>query len=635
MTKTRDSDDASATEAKTASADDHNPLFARIPRRDFVKAGAAVGAMGSLAGCTGLLDRGDDLPAAADVDAEIAPGEHDDYYAFLSGGHAGDIRVYGVPSMRQLMRIPVFNVESARGYGFDDETHEMLQESGGYTWGDTHHPRVSQTDNAYDGEWLFVNDKANGRMARIDLEYFETDTIIDLPNQQGTHGACMLLPDSRYVFGVGELRVPIPNDGRDLDDPSEYGSTLSAMSADPFDHEWDVRVDCNLDNGDSGKNGEWFFTTSYNSEEGVSESEMTAADTDYVVAFNIPRIEEAVDAGEYDEINGVPVVDGTEDSPLNDGDEPLVHYIDVPTNPHGVSVTPDGEYAIASGKLDPTCTIIEIDQLTDVTDPNDAIVGRVNVGNGPLHTAYDGRGHAYTTLFVDSEVVKWDIEAAIEAEMGSESPVIEKHDVHYSPGHLIAAESYTSEAQGDWLIVLNKLSKDRFLPVGPVFPENDQLFYIGDDDAGMELVKDTPAYPEPHDASIVRADRLDPASVYDPDDLELDFISPDDEDNFIERDGDQVHVEMYNQRNHFGFEDITVQEGDEVRIRSTNVEQEEDILHSLAIPEYDINVKLAPQETREVTFTADKPGVYWIYCAYFCSALHLEMRSRLLVEPAD
>ena len=616
------------TESQTA---EKSPLFPRLPRRNFMKAGAAFGAATALAGCTGLLDDSETTAEAGEVDSHVPPGEHDDYYAFLSGGHTGDIRVYGVPSMRQIMRIPVFNIESARGYGYDNETREMLEASGGYTWGDTHHPRPSQTDNTYDGKWMFVNDKANGRMARIDLKYFETDAIIDLPNQQGTHGACALMPDTRLVFGVGELRVPIPNDGRDLDDPGAYGSTLSAMSADPFDHEWDVLVDCNLDNGDSGKDGEWFFTTSYNTEEGTDVAEMVAADTDYVIAFNIPRIEDAVDAGEFEEINGVPVVDGTEDSPLNSGDEPLVRYIDVPSNPHGVSVTPDGAYAIASGKLDPTCTIIDIAELNNVDDPNDAIVGQVNVGNGPLHTAYDGRGHAYTTLFVDSEVVKWDIEAAVEAEMGSDEPVIEKHDVHYSPGHLIAAESYTGDPQGDWLIVLNKLSKDRFLPVGPVFPENDQLFYIGDDENGMELVKDTPAYPEPHDASIVRADRLDPADIYDPDDLSLDYS----EESFIERNGDEVYVEMTNRRNEFGLTDFTVQEGDEVTIRSTNVEAESDILHSVAVPHHDINIKLAPQETREATFTADEPGVYWIYCAYFCSALHLEMRSRMLVEPAD
>ncbi len=627
-----ETDSAGGQTVETDYGEDRNPLFARIPRRDFVKAGAAAGALTSVAGCTGLLDGEADRPAAA-VDAEVPPGELDDYYAFLSGGHSGDVRVYGIPSMRQIMRIPVFNIEGARGYGFDDETRAMLEEAGGYTWGDTHHPRPSQTDNVYDGRWLFINDKANGRMARISLKYFETDAIVDLPNHQGTHGACALMPDTRLVFGVGELAVPFPNDGRDLDNPDAYRSTLSAIEAESFDHQWDVLVDTNLDNGDSGKEGKWFFATSYNSELGVNEQEMTADDTDYCVAFNVPAIEAAVEAGEYEEMNGVPVVDGTKESANTHDGEPLVRYIDIPTNPHGVSVTPDGQYAIVSGKLDPTCSIIEIDALDEVDDPNDAVVGRVNVGGGPLHTAYDGRGHAYTTLFVDSQVVKWDIEAAVEAEMGSDDPVIEKHDCHYSPGHLIASESYTSEPQGDWLLVLNKLSKDRFLPVGPVFPENDQLFYIGDDDAGMQLVKDTPTYPEPHDASIVRADRLDPATVYDPDDLELDYVGS--ADTEIDREDGRVHVKMYNQRNHFGFEEITVQEGDEVTITSTNIETEEDILHSIAIPEHDVNIKLAPQETREVTFTADEPGVYWIYCAYFCSALHLEMRSRLLVQPAD
>ncbi len=604
-----------------------------LGRRDFVKVGMAAGVMGSLAGCTGLLDTERNNNEAIDVAHDVAPGELDDYYAFLSGGHSGDVRVYGIPSMRQIMRIPVFNYESARGYGHDNETKAMLENAGGYTWGDTHHPRPSQTDNDYDGRWVFINDKANGRLARIDLKYFETDAIVNLPNQQGTHGACALMPDTEYIFGVGEFRVPMPNDGRDLDDPDEYCSVLSAVDAETMNPVWDVVVSGNLDNGDSGKEGRWFFATDYNSEGGVTESEMAGPDTDFLKAFDIPLIDEYIEQGDYEEVNGVPVLDGTKDSALNGGDSPIVRYIDVPKSPHGVSVTPDNKYAIASGKLDPTCTIVELDLLEDADDPNDAIVGQPLVGGGPLHTAYDGRGHAYTSLFVDSQVAKWDIEKAVDEDLRSDEPVIEKIDVHYSPGHLIASESYTASPQGDWLLVLNKLSKDRFLPVGPVFPENDQLIYIGDDEAGMQLVKDTPAYPEPHDASIVKADKIQPASVYDPDDQDLEYIGSGDSD-IIREDG-QVHIKMYAVRNHFGFSDVTVSEGDEVTMTVTNIDSTEDILHSLAIPEYDINLKLAPQETREVTFTADKPGVYWMYCAYFCSPLHLEMRSRLLVEAQD
>ncbi len=614
-----------------------------IQRRGFMAAGAATGLMGSLAGCTAILDTENDTNNTGDAalpETQVPPGELDDYYAFLSGGHSGDVRVYGIPSMRQLMRIPVFNYESARGYGHDDESKAMLEEAGDYHWGDTHHPRISQTDNDYDGRWAFINDKANGRMARINLKYFETDAICDIPNQQGTHGACARLPDTDIVFGVGEFQVPIPNDGQDVDNPDAYESVLTAIDPETMNVMWQVRVDGNLDNGDSGKDGRWFFTTCYNSETGLTDSEMAEADTDYVMAFDTLQIEDLVEAGEYEEINDIPVVDGRQNSEHNDGD-PIVHYLDVPKNPHGISVTPDGQYAIASGKLDPTCTVIELGLLDGVDDPNDAIVAQPTVGQGPLHTAYDGRGHAYTSLFVDSQVAKWDIEAAIdvwpddEPDDYEDSEVIQdKIDVHYNPGHLIASESYTADPEGDWLLCLNKLSQDRFLPVGPVFPENDQLIYIGDDEAGMQLVKDTPAYPEPHDASIVRADKLDPAQVYDPDDLELDHISGDDDREIIREDG-RVEIRTYSMRNNFGYRDITVQEGDEVTFHVTNIEETQDILHSLAIPEYDINIRLAPQETSKVTFTADKPGLYWVYCAFFCSALHLEMRSRLLVEPAE
>jgi len=629
---------AEGTEATAAKRPSLDLPRLELGRRDFMKAGAAVGAMSGLAGCTSILadeESNDSGDAAASGEHSVAPGEHDEYYGFLSGGHTGEIRVVGLPSMRELMRIPVFQAESARGFGQDAKSSQMLEEEGGgYTWGDTHHPRVSQTDNDYDGRWLFVNDKANGRMARVDLEYFETDAITNVPNCQGVHGACMQLPDTQLVFGVGEFRVPMPNDGRDVQSPDEYGSVLSAINPETMDVEWQVEVDGNMDNGDGGKEGRWFFATGYNSEEGVTESEMARSDRDYVKAFDIPAIWDAVEAGNYEEISGVPVVDGTMDSSLNEGDRPIVRYVATPKSPHGISVTPDGNYAIASGKLDPSCTVIDIDAIAEVDDPQESIVGQPRIGMGPLHTAYDGRGHAYTTLFIDSQVAKWDYEAAVEAEAGSEEPVIEKHDVHYNPGHLIASESYTASPQGDYLVSLNKLSKDRFLPVGPIHPENDQLFHIGDDDAGMELIKDKPSYPEPHDASIVHKDKIEPAKTWDTDDYEIDYVA-EGEESFERVDDSTVEIEMWARRNEYAFPEVTLQEGDEVTLRISNVETTSDVIHSIAIPEYDINLALAPQDTREVTFTADQPGVFWAYCAYFCSALHLEMRSRILVEPDE
>ncbi|WP_137285283.1 TAT-dependent nitrous-oxide reductase [Halorussus salinisoli] len=610
-----------------------------LDRRDFMKAGAAVGATTALAGCSGFGGSGGQGTTSSGghgsvPDHKVAPGEHDEYYGFWSAGHSGEVRVVGVPSMRELMRIPVFNPESARGHGFDDQSKRLLEEGGGYTWGDSHHPNLSETDGEYDGEYLFINDKANGRIARVNLKYFETDAITDVPNVQAIHGCCIQSPDTDYVFGNSEFRTPIPNDGRDVKNPDEYESVFTAMDPESMEVQWQVRVDGNLDILDTDKDGRWAISSAYNDEEGVEVEEMTHDDRDYVKAFDVPKIQKAVDNGNYEEVNGIPVVDGTQDSKLNQGSDPIVRYIPTPKSPHCVEVTPDGKYAMVAGKLSPTVSIIDIEKLDTADDPADTIVGQPKVGLGPLHTTYDDRGHAYTSLFIDSQVAKWDIEKAVEAEKGSTDPVIEKIDVHYNPGHIQATQAMSADPQGDWLVVLNKLSKDRFLPVGPVHPDNDQLIYIGDDAAGMELVADEPVYPEPHDAIMVEADKLDPATVWDESDYEGEkpYISEDE--SGIERTGEKsVEVNVSVKRSEYGLRDFTVKEGDEVKLTATNIEGSRDILHGLAVPQYDVHLALAPKDTRQATFTADDPGVYWFYCTYFCSALHLEMRSRMIVEP--
>jgi|AntRauMinimDraft_4_1070384.scaffolds.fasta_scaffold00114_12 nitrous-oxide reductase len=623
-----------------------------LNRRNFMKAGAATGAMAGLAGCSGnLMSSGNSNDSSSNSTESagghiVPPGEKDEYYGFWSGGHSGEVRVVGVPSMRTIRRIPVFQKDGAVGYGHDEKTKQVLEEGGdisgvaGHEWGDAHHPILSETDGDYDGKYLWINDKGAGRMARINLKYFETDAITDIPNMQACHGTAVQSPDTKYVYGVGEFRTPVPNDGKNVDDTDKHWSVFTALDPDSMAVQWQVRVSGNLDNADSGKNGEWVFATGYNKEEALEMKGMTHDDRDDLKALNVPAIEAAVEAGNYDEVNGVKVLDGRKGSSLNSGSDPIVRYVPTPKSPHGCDVEPEGRYVTASGKLSPTVTIVDIEKLSEVDDPADAVVGQPKVGLGPLHTTWDGRGNAYTTLFIDSQVTKWNIEDAVNAEKGSTDPVEGKIDVHYNPGHLQAVEAETTNPAGDWLVSLNKLSKDRFLSSGPIHPDNDQLIDISEDGSndtgGMELVADHPVHPEPHDCVFAHREKINPRNVWDREDYEGEKPFVTQADSGVERTGERsVDVKMSSMRSEYGLSEFTVQEGDEVSLTITNIESVRDIIHGVAIPQYGINLAIAPQDTREVTFEASEPGVYWMYCTFFCSALHLEMRSRMIVEPRD
>ena len=137
----------------------------------------------------------------------VAPGDLDEYYLFASGGHSGQVYVYGVPSMRHLSTIPVYTPYPATGYGFDDESRAML---GGLTWGDVHHPSLSETKGDYDGRWLFVNDM-NGRVARVDLRDFKTKQIFGpVPNVSGNHASAFVTPNTEYSMMASRFSIPIP-----------------------------------------------------------------------------------------------------------------------------------------------------------------------------------------------------------------------------------------------------------------------------------------------------------------------------------------------------------------------------------------------------------------------------------------
>lgn len=571
--------------------------------------------------------------------SHIAPGELDDYYGFWSGGQSGEIRVIGIPSMRELKRIPVFNFDAATGWGRTDFSKELL---GGKLQGDTHHVHLSYDNGTYDGRYVYVNDKHSARLARVDIAMMEVDAIVDIPNSQGTHGIFPQRHKTGLVMCNSEFRTPQPNDGRDMDDKTKYAAMHTAINGETMEVEWQVMVEGNMDLAATDYEGKYSFATCYNSEGGFTLEEMMAAERDYLYVFDHDAIKKAVAEGRTITVGDstVPVVDARGE------DSEFVMRVPVPKSPHGVNIDPTGKYAVCAGKLSPTCSVVDITKLADAfagkIQPRDCVVAEPEVGLGPLHTAFDGRGNAYTSIFIDSVMTKWNIQKAIDAFAGKDvNPILEKIDVHYQVGHTNASMSETKEADGKWLVALCKFSKDRFLPVGPLHPENDQLIDISSDDTKMELVHDGPTYPEPHDAVIVRRDIIKTLKINDRKDVRNQYyeaMAKEDgvnlkADNKVIRKGpNKVRVYITSIAPNYMTKEFRVKSGDEVQVVLTNMDSVEDLTHGFCVSLHDTNMGVNAQGTNSITFTAGSPGVYWYYCPWFCHALHLEMRGRMIVE---
>ncbi|OUM88505.1 MAG: nitrous-oxide reductase [Bacillus thermozeamaize] len=572
----------------------------------------------------------------------VPQGKLDEYYLMASGGHSGQLFVYGLPSMRLIRIVPVFSPDPATGYGFDKESKEML---GGYTWGDLHHPALSETNGEYDGRALFATDVGNNRAAYVDLETFTTKDIIKIPNISGPHCAAFVTPNSEYFFMPTRFSVPI--DGyADLNQFSQkYKGVMTAVKPDFKNKKLNIAFQVLLppwsyDLSDAGKGPSdgWGFLSTYNTEEAVTTLEMNASqnDRDYIVVFNWKKIEEEVNKGNYTEVNGVKMFD-----PLKAPG--TVYLIPVAKSPHGVDVTPDGKYFIASGKLSPTVTVYSFEKMMKAIENNDiqgeaqglpilkyeSVVEReVEVGLGPLHTQFDDKGNAYTTLFIDSQVVKWNLQTG---------EIIDKADVHYAPGHLVGAEGDTVSPDGKYLVSLNKISKDSFLSVGPSHPESFELIDITGNK--MEVLGIAPSQPEPHYGQIIKADKIKTKEVLDKDPNRENAVWSKEEARIV-RDGNTVHVYGVAIRSRFVFDAksnlpdvVKVKEGDKVIFHITNLDLDEDITHGFALNGLNENMEIQPGETKTMEITADKAGVYPIYCTNFCSAMHQEMTGYLLVEP--
>ena len=611
-------------------------------------------------------------------------GSLDDYIMFSSGGHGGQVLVIGVPSMRLLKVIGVFTPEPWQGWGYGNVDQDELFAAGSegfegetLTWGDTHHPALTETEGEYDGEYLFINDKANARVATIDLRDFETKQIVKNPIAANDHGGTMVTPDSEWVIEGGQYAAPLGGDYAELDSyESDYRGmvTLWKFDRDAGRIDTDASFAMELppywqDLCDAGKlvSDGWIFCNSFNVEQAtgqdpddpdnteVFEAGVSAGENDYMHVINLDAAAEVAQNGGTTDVNGFPVI--SLDTAI---DEELLYFLPEPKSPHGVDVSPNGEFMVVSGKLDPHVTIYSFEKVmaaieaggfdTDdygvpVLGFDDVVEAQVELPLGPLHTQFDDQGYAYTSLFLDSSVARWSLGG--DDYFGDDGWELEGTiPVHYNIGHLAAAEGDTVSPDGDYLVALNKWSIDRFSPTGPLLPQNFQLIDISGsgtaddpDTTDMQLLYDMPiGIGEPHYAQIIKADKLEPLEVYpevgwDPATMAVDPDAPQVGTEGVTRDGNEVTVDMTLVRSHFTPERVEIKQGDHVTWNLTNVELSLDATHGFSIPGYNINLSLEPGETATVEFDAVNDGVFSYYCTEFCSALHLEMVGYLLVEP--
>ncbi|MBL9026995.1 MAG: Sec-dependent nitrous-oxide reductase [Myxococcales bacterium] len=602
----------------------------------------------------------------ADVEAAlktyVPPGKHDEYMIFASGGQSGNVNVIGVPSMRLLKVIGVFTPESWQGWGFGGDSNKILadghQAGHEISWADVHHPNLSETKGDYDGEFLFVNDKANARVAVVDLKDFATKQIVANPLAASDHGGAFVTPNTDYVIETSQYPAPL---GRDYAPLSEFKEKYRGVAVFwKFDRQkgridktqsWAIELPpYTQDLADAGKldSDGWAFINSFNSEMATGgtldkkppiESGASQNDMDYLHIINWRKAEELIKAGKGTEIKGMKVL------PLSvSGAEGVLTLVGEPKSPHGCDVTPDGKDIVVGGKLDTHATVYSFEKVKKLIEEKkfegkddfglpilsfkDAIRGQVEIGLGPLHTVFDDKGYAYTSVFLESVVAKWSLK---------DLKTVEKVKVHYNIGHILSAEGDTVSPDGRYVVAMNKMSMDRFTGVGPLYPQNFQLVDITGEQ--MRILSDAPiGNAEPHYSQMIKVDKLKTIKAYPPGtnaEGQVDENRVEGGKERIERKDGEVHVWMTAIRSHFTPDIIEVEQGEKVVLHITSVESGEDQTHGFTIDMYNVNVSLEPGKHENITFVADAPGVYPFYCTEFCSALHLEMQGWLLVKPKE
>jgi nitrous-oxide reductase len=599
----------------------------------------------------------------------VAPGEYDEYYAFVSGGFSGQLSVYGLPSGRLFKVIPVFSQDAEKAWGYNEETKPMLNTSHGFIpWDDSHHPDISQTNGVVDGRWVFINGNNTPRIAKIDLTTFETTEIIEIPNSAGNHSSSFVTENTEYVVAGTRFSVPIPQRDMPIKEyKGNFKGSLSFIKVDPEDGGMDLKFqimmpgfDYDLSHPGRGASHGWFFFSTYNTEEASTLMEVNASqnDKDFIAAINWKKAEEYIAEGKgtmmptryahnvYDEETHMATSTMKDEVLMLDASElpGLVYFLPTPKSPHGCDVDPSGEYIVGSGKLSANLTVHSFTKMLDAIENEkfdgeaygipilkfeDVMAGVVDqAGLGPLHTEFDGKGNAYTTFFISSEVVKW--------KLGTWE-VVDRKPTYYSVGHLMIPGGNSREPFGDYVLAMNKITKDRYLPTGPEVTQSAQLFDISGDK--MELLLDFPTVGEPHYAAGIRADIVmkNSKKIFKLEENKHPYAVQTEADTKVVRNGREVHIYMSTIRSHFSPDNIEgIKVGDKVYFHVTNLEQDYDVPHGISIIGANTSeLLIMPGQTETFVWEPKEVGVWPFYCTDFCSALHQEMQGYVRVSPAS
>ena len=597
----------------------------------------------------------------------VAPGEYDEFYGFMSGGFSGQVSVYGIPSGRLLKVIPVFSQDAEKGYGYNEETKPMLNTSYGFVpWDDAHHPELSQTSGETDGRWLFINGNNTPRIARIDLSTFETAEIIEIPNSGGNHSSPFTTENTEYVVAGTRFGVPYPQKDVAISSYAEnFKGMLTYVSVgDEGEMEVAFQVllpafDYDLAHSGKGKSHGWTFFTSYNTEQKHDLLEVNASqnDKDFIAAINWKKAEEYLAEGTFHEVPAEYYVNRYSDRTHMATSEKrenvkvlipeecpgLVYFLPTPKSPHGVDVDPTGEYIIGNGKLSADLTVHSFTNMLQAIEDEafettiegvpvlqyDKVLGGVvpKPGLGPLHTEFDNEGNAYTTFFISSEVVKWKV---------GTWEVLDRVPAYYSVGHLMIPGGDSRKPDGKYMVALNKITKDRYLPTGPEMNHSAQLYDISGDK--MKLILDFPTIGEPHYAQGIAAEKIVSKSkrIFPLEENEHPYRALGEKDTRVERSGNTVHVYMTTIRSHFAPDNIEgIRVGDDVYFHVTNLEQDFDVPHGFAVQgALNAELLIMPGQTETLLWKPQREGVFPFYCTDFCSALHQEMQGYIRVSPA-